>query len=215
MSFGHSTLEIDVAARLLKDEGVRELIDIRSHPTSNHVPQWTEANLQVEMPRRGIAYKWLPNLGGWSIEVNPSTTPDEIAFMQGHDVDVESYMQLRDGVPYFPKSRIGKKISPTNLPQEPAWNNVGLRDYSYYMMTPAFFEGIRELFEEEAKYGTVAFMCAELLWWKCHRSLVSDYLVWKGFDVYHLQPQFKSHRAAIGNRLERYEAPIRQAWGAS
>ena len=55
-------------------------------------------------------------------------------------------------------------------------------------------------------------MCAEGLWWRCHRSMVSDLVVYAGDDVTHLQPQRTSHRAAVGDRLERYEPRVVAAW---
>jgi uncharacterized protein (DUF488 family) len=53
------------------------------------------------------------------------------------------------------------------------------------METPAFAEGIKSLIEITSQCRT-AIMCAEALWWKCHRSLISDYLKASGVEVIHI-----------------------------
>ncbi|MGL5562466.1 MAG: DUF488 family protein, partial [Tannerellaceae bacterium] len=45
--------------------------------------------------------------------------------------------------------------------------------------------GIAEL-EHLASQKRTAIMCAEAVWWRCHRSLVSDYMKWKGWQVFHI-----------------------------
>lgn len=207
LTFGHSTLMLDAAAKQLRDEGVQQLIDTRSHPVSNAQPQWNKSNIEANISKYGgISYLWLPNLGGWSTELDPALTRDEIEFFETEtEVKVSSYLGG-----YFPKAQIGAKLKKTY--QEPGWTNRGLRDYSYFMTTEAFRLGVEELLYQESIFGTVAFMCCELLWWKCHRSMIADYLVHLGHDVYHMQPQFKNHKLALGNRLERYEPYVHQTW---
>ncbi len=53
------------------------------------------------------------------------------------------------------------------------------------METADFNNAIIEL-EKIALQQPTAYMCAEALWWRCHRSMVSDYLKWKGWTVYHI-----------------------------
>ena len=53
------------------------------------------------------------------------------------------------------------------------------------METKEFREGIERLLGL-ANQERVAIMCSEALWWRCHRSLISDYLKVKGFDVVHI-----------------------------
>lgn len=53
------------------------------------------------------------------------------------------------------------------------------------METPEFKQGVNELLELAQKSRT-AIMCAESLWWKCHRSLIADYLKASGVEVVHL-----------------------------
>ena len=72
-----------------------------------------------------------------------------------------------------------------------AWKNDAFRGYADYMETEDFKKGILKLEEVAAKYKT-AFMCSEAVWWRCHRSMVSDYLKWKGWQVMHIMAKNKS-----------------------
>ena len=58
----------------------------------------------------------------------------------------------------------------------------------------------------------VAIMCAEAVWWRCHRSMIADYLVFAGSEVVHLQPQPTPHAQAMGDRLQRYDPEVIAAW---
>lgn len=52
-------------------------------------------------------------------------------------------------------------------------------------MTLPFREALKDLLNL-AKHQTAALMCAELLWWQCHRRIISDYLLVRGVEVVHL-----------------------------
>jgi len=71
--------------------------------------------------------------------------------------------------------------------------NESFRNYADYMLTTAFQQGIDKLLALAAR--RTAIMCAEGLWWQCHRRLVSDYLVANGLCVEHIMPdgQTKPH----------------------
>jgi len=66
-----------------------------------------------------------------------------------------------------------------------AWRNASFRGYADYMETPAFTEGIERLLEL-ARTGRTAIMCAEAVWWRCHRSLIADHLRSIGVRVIHI-----------------------------
>ena len=66
-----------------------------------------------------------------------------------------------------------------------AWRNLSFRGYADYMETADFQQGIIELEALATKQKTV-YMCSEAVWWRCHRSLVSDYLKIRGWQVYHI-----------------------------
>jgi uncharacterized protein (DUF488 family) len=66
-----------------------------------------------------------------------------------------------------------------------AWRNAAFRGYADYMETDDFKEGITEL-EKIALKQRTAYMCSEAVWWRCHRSMVSDYLKAIGWKVMHI-----------------------------
>lgn len=76
-----------------------------------------------------------------------------------------------------------RKVSPDS--KNVSWHNLAFRGYADYMETDAFKEGIKEL-ERIALKLRVAYMCSEALWWRCHRSMVSDYLKVNGWKVMHI-----------------------------
>jgi uncharacterized protein (DUF488 family) len=65
------------------------------------------------------------------------------------------------------------------------WRVAAFRNYADYAATPAFRQGLDEL-EALAKDHRCAIMCAEAVWWRCHRRIVADYLLSDGFDVRHI-----------------------------
>jgi uncharacterized protein (DUF488 family) len=54
------------------------------------------------------------------------------------------------------------------------------------METEQFQKGIERLLDVAANAGPTAIMCAEAVWWRCHRSLVADYLKARGVKVLHV-----------------------------
>ena len=71
--------------------------------------------------------------------------------------------------------------------------NEGFRGYADYMETDWFRQGIDRLVEL-ARGSRTAIMCAEALWWRCHRSLISDYLTARGIEVIHILSSGKTER---------------------
>lgn len=63
------------------------------------------------------------------------------------------------------------------------WRNLSFRGYADYMSTPEFSEGLETLVEIASSRAT-AIMCAEAVPWRCHRSLVADALIKKGWLVW-------------------------------
>jgi len=90
---------------------------------------------------------------------------------------------------HFPE--LGGRRKPSRDSRNDAWKNDAFRGYADYMETADFKQGIKKLEELAAQYRT-AYMCSEAVWWRCHRSLVSDYLKWKGWDVMHIMNENKS-----------------------
>jgi uncharacterized protein (DUF488 family) len=72
-----------------------------------------------------------------------------------------------------------------------ALRSPGFRNYADYMATDEFRTGVQELLAAAEKTRT-AIMCAEKLYWKCHRRLVSDYLTAQGVEVVHIMDPGKT-----------------------
>jgi len=72
-----------------------------------------------------------------------------------------------------------------------AWRNESFRGYADYMETEEFRAGVARLLNLAAKQR-VAIMCSEAVWWRCHRSMISDYLRVKGIEVMHIMSADKS-----------------------
>jgi uncharacterized protein (DUF488 family) len=72
-----------------------------------------------------------------------------------------------------------------------AWRNESFRGYADYVETEEFRGGIKRLLEA-ARERRTAIMCAEAVWWRCHRSLISDYLKANGIEVTHILARGKS-----------------------
>jgi uncharacterized protein (DUF488 family) len=66
-----------------------------------------------------------------------------------------------------------------------AWEHISFQAYADYMETKDFREGIKYL-EKIALLNRVSYMCSEAVWWRCHRSMVSDYLKVHGWKVMHI-----------------------------
>jgi uncharacterized protein (DUF488 family) len=89
------------------------------------------------------------------------------------------------GVDYehFPELGGRRRARPDS--QNLAWRNESFRGYADYMETKSFRDGTRRLLEI-ARVRRTAVMCSEAVWWRCHRSLISDYLKAKGIEVNHI-----------------------------
>lgn len=90
-----------------------------------------------------------------------------------------------EGIEYHWLPELGGRRAPRPDSHNTAWRNASFRGYADYMETPAFREGINRL-EAIAAGRNAAILCAEAVWWRCHRSLIADDLRSRGFDVRHI-----------------------------
>lgn len=141
-TIGHSTRELSDLVSALRAHGIKTLVDIRAFPMSRRLPYFNRENLEQELPKEGIEYAWLRELGGRRKRLN--------------------------------------KDSP-NV----ALRNDSFRNYADHMLTPEFKHGIDELLRI-SQPGPAAIMCAERVYFHCHRMLVSDYLTAHGHEVLHI-----------------------------
>lgn len=141
-TIGHSTRSLDELVSALSSHGIATLVDIRSFPMSRRLPHFNRESLEQELPRHGIAYVWMKELGGRrkkTLAESPNT----------------------------------------------ALRNDSFRNYADYMMTDEFAAGIQRLLKL-AEQGRTAIMCAERVYFRCHRMMVSDYLAAHGHTVLHI-----------------------------
>ncbi|HEY5404265.1 MAG TPA: DUF488 domain-containing protein [Pyrinomonadaceae bacterium] len=103
---------------------------------------------------------------------------------------LSEYLSALD-ILYIHAPLLGGRRSPKKDSSNTAWRNASFRAYADYMETAPFQQGVRELLEVAARERT-AIMCAESLWWRCHRSLISDYLKAKGVSVLHILSETKT-----------------------
>lgn len=141
-SIGHSTRTLDELIAALQAHRIATLVDIRAFPMSRRLPHFNRESLERELPKHGIAYVWMKELGG-------------------------RRKKMRDDSPN------------TGL------RNDSFRNYADYMLTPEFAQAIERLLML-AEQSNTAIMCAERLYFQCHRMLVSDYLTAHGHIVLHI-----------------------------
>jgi uncharacterized protein (DUF488 family) len=144
-TIGHSTRTLKELTEALQAHGIRTLVDIRAFPGSRRLPHFNRESLEEALPKAGIEYVWMKELGGRRTR----TLPD----------------------------------SPNT-----ALRNDSFRNYADYMLTPEFEQAVGRL-TDLAGNSPTAYMCAERVYFHCHRMLVSDWLVAHGHEVRHIENQ--------------------------
>ncbi|MDB5019590.1 MAG: Fe-S cluster assembly protein HesB [Pedobacter sp.] len=89
------------------------------------------------------------------------------------------------GIDYISFVELGGRRKPKPDSKNGIWRSDAFRGYADYMETDAFLAGIRRL-TDTARQSRTAYMCAEAVWWRCHRALVSDLLKSEGWQVMHI-----------------------------
>lgn len=95
------------------------------------------------------------------------------------------------GIDYVHRKDLGGLRHPLKESPNTGWRNDSFRGYADYMQTPEFDEALDWLVEH-ARPRRTAIMCAETLPWRCHRSLIADALLVRGFDVVEILDERKS-----------------------
>lgn len=90
-----------------------------------------------------------------------------------------------NGIEYIHLKELGGRRKTVANSINTAWRHDAFRGYADYMQTDEFKKAIEEL-ETIAQKQRTSYMCSEAVWWRCHRSLVSDYLKSKGWIVMHI-----------------------------
>ncbi len=99
----------------------------------------------------------------------------------------------------------GRRRLPQGVTSPDVWWRVdAFRAYAGYTRTPEFVAGLDDVLEQ-ARRRTVAIVCSESVWWRCHRRLIADVAVLnRGVRVLHLMPGGgrAPHRPAEGARVQ-------------
>lgn len=140
-TIGHSTHPLDEFLELLVSYRLEAVADVRRFPGSRRCPHFTQGALGTALAERGIAYHWIPALGG---------------------------------------RRRARPDSPNT-----GWRNASFRGYADHIGSAEFSQGLDELLRLARRLRTVL-MCAEAVWWRCHRSLIADVLLLRGIEVVHI-----------------------------
>jgi len=96
------------------------------------------------------------------------------------------------------KSLGGLRHRPKGAPPSPngLWQNEAFRNFADHALTEEFRRGFDELLRLAAEWPT-AVMCAEALWWRCHRRIIADHLLAAGLPVAHVMGDGKIETAKL------------------
>lgn len=86
------------------------------------------------------------------------------------------------GIAYTPIKALGGRRHSRKGSINTGWRNTSFRGYADYMATAGFAEGLEELIALARGHPT-AIMCAEAVPWRCHRSLIADAMMLRGWEV--------------------------------
>lgn len=76
------------------------------------------------------------------------------------------------------------------------WRNRSFHNYADHALSEEFREGLADL-RQEGHRQTVAVMCSEAVWWRCHRRIIADHLLARGEQVIHLMAAGRSQSAEL------------------
>ena len=95
------------------------------------------------------------------------------------------------GIAYIYEADLGGRRKVHKDSKNTSWRNTSFQAYADYMETDEFKKAVVDL-EEIATEAPTVFMCSEAVWWRCHRSMISDYLKVRGWNVQHIMGEGKS-----------------------
>jgi uncharacterized protein (DUF488 family) len=101
-----------------------------------------------------------------------------------------------EGIAYLPFGEaLGGRRRPAPDTPNTGWRVAGFRGYADHLATPGFRTALAEL-EALGRERRTACMCAEGVWWRCHRQLIADALIARGWTVHHVMPdgRLQEHR---------------------
>src|SRR5919204_504232 len=189
-TIGHSTRSREDFIALLHAHGINRLADIRTVPKSRRHPHFAGDALARSLPAENIAYRHFPGLGGLRKPKRDSTNTgwrnESFRGYADYMQTAEFTRALEDLIEW---ARDGGAPASTpadtpewNTPSASAGGGEGLR--CSVLNTPES-DGA----SASARGGgapRVVMVCAEAVWWRCHRQLVADALVARGIEMRHI-----------------------------
>ncbi len=110
--------------------------------------------------------------------------PGSAAFPQFNQDRLRESLE-KNGIEYSYFKDLGGRRKYKADSKNTIWRNKSFRAYADYMETIDFKAGLKEL-KELAGQERTAVMCAEAVWWRCHRSMIADALKAEGWEVRHI-----------------------------
>lgn len=95
------------------------------------------------------------------------------------------------GIEYIPFKQLGGRRKASKDSPHTVWRHPAFRGYADYMDAEDFRKGIDDLLQL-ARQKRTAIMCSEAVWWRCHRSMIADYLKSIGVTVIHIMAPGKA-----------------------
>jgi uncharacterized protein (DUF488 family) len=147
----------------------------------------------------------MPTSRVWTIGHSTRTADEFVSLLRSEEIDrladIRTIPQSRrhphfgrdalsarlagDGIQYRHFKDLGGLRRPRADSANSAWKNQAFRGYADHMQTPEFAAAVDDLLAF-GEGGRLTVMCAEAVWWQCHRMLLSDALVARGIDVRHI-----------------------------
>jgi uncharacterized protein (DUF488 family) len=118
------------------------------------------------------------------------------------------------GIAYRHFPALGGLRRPRRDSRNTGWRHESFRGYADHMETPAFQTALGELIAWSGEGRATAIMCAEAVWWQCHRQLIADALVARGVGVRHIMsatsapPHALTSFARVDEGRVTYPAPL-------
>ncbi len=143
-TIGHSNRSPQTVIDMLREAGIRLLIDVRSFPKSRRNPDFNHDTFPQSLADHQIGYRHMLALGG--------RRPKQ--------------PEVDDGLNAF-------------------WRVRSFQNYADYALGSEFRNAFAELVEL-GEGQSLAMMCSEAVWWRCHRRIITDWLLLHGHEVRHL-----------------------------
>lgn len=100
---------------------------------------------------------------------------------------LDKYLPEND-IKYIQQISLGGRRKPQPDSRNAVWKNEVFRGYADYTESDEFIKAITDLAALATSHRT-AYMCSEAVWWRCHRSIISDYLKERGWKVMHIMKE--------------------------